>query len=229
MQEKPILFSSAMVQAILEGRKTQTRRVIKPQPDNFFIPEGIVRDDGKPYYRFSWNDELPRGMKNEYGLGIGDNFGLFEVADNSPYGKYGDRLWVREAFWIEHDVDYSDYQGDPIDCGISLKDDDWAKVAYCATDKEPPDWVYHSKHPSIHMPRWASRINLEITDIRVEQLQQIANHRTDCLAEGIIPTFRDGGLLDFIKLWDSINAKRGYAWETNPWVWVIKFKLLETN
>ena len=174
MKERPILFSGEMVRAILDGRKTQTRRVVKP----------------------------PKGMSERY---AGVDFPC-------PYGVRGDRLWVREAF-------------SRCACGLCLRG--WPKNGYhmpsYRADTER-DIVYH---PSIHMPRWASRIDLEITGIRVERVQDISEH--DVLCEGV----RWDGEHDspwmlqlntFHQLWDSINGKRGYGWDKNPWVWVVEFK-----
>jgi len=135
-----------------------------------------------------------------------------------PYGQVGDRLWCKETWfpnhldWRErHNISDVDYKADYDGRGSFYEDGD-------------PSW-----RPSIFMPRWASRIDLEITDIRVERLQEIISG--DCLAEGILASCDDGigvqGMeLDykFSKLWDSLNAKRGYSWESNPFVWVIEFK-----
>ena len=183
MKERPIIFSGEMVRAILDGRKTQTRRVIKPQPDHIHtFQKGIL---------------LPQ---------IGDK----EI--RCPYGQPGDRLWVRETWAKNNPV---------LD----------AKVCYRA-DLMSPDLGKPWK-PSIYMPRWASRITLEIVNVRVERVQEITE--ADVIAEGIGAfTLARGVLSDappdprwkFIELWNSINANRGYGWEINPWVWVIEFKVL---
>jgi hypothetical protein len=176
--EKPILFSTLMVQAILEGRKTQTRRVIKcdfyvenDPPLTAYIPDYIT---GEPQ-----PVKLP-----------------------CPYGQIGDRLWVRETF-VYHHTGQLFYKTDiPVLCHKNWK------------------WK-----PSIFMPRTASRITLEITDIRIERLQDISEE--DCLSEGIN---YQGNAYDtigaFSDLWDSINAKK-HPWQSNPWVWVIEFKRIE--
>lgn len=211
MDEKPIIFNAEMVRAILDGRKTQTRRVIKPQPLGV-INFCSVRDGRLRTYQ-----DRPSGRHH-----------VLEKPDNlkCPYGNLGDHLWVRESFWIEHDADV--INGRVVDCGINLKEDSWADVWYCATD-EPPKHpsFFHSKHPSIHMPRWASRITLQIESIRVEQVRVIS--RGDIKAEGVKPrndAWPYPHRNDFIKLWNSINAKRGYSWESNPWVWVIEFGMV---
>lgn len=226
MKERPILFSSEMVRAILEGRKTQTRRIVK----NCHLMEFDSRD---PHYGPYW---LPYADEDQ---------GKVEC----PYGKVGDRLWVREAFryWFQEDGmwDCIDFLagGPPMkpeildfDAGMRFSD-------HCAADSK---W-----RPSIHMPRWASRLTLEVTDIRVERLQYISEE--DAKAEGILelgkcnpPDYSMTGYprslsqyghdkcigfktaVDaFHGLWDSINASRGYGWDSNPWVWVVEFRRVE--
>lgn len=127
-----------------------------------------------------------------------------------PYGKPGDQLWVRETFWT--DGDELIYRADP--------------GAEKNLDSEMTGLKWK---PSIFMPRWAARIQLEITDVRVERVQDILE--LEALAEGVfagmgeeVPTFtaRDA----FYLLWDSINESRGFGWEANPWVWVVEFRLL---
>lgn len=204
LKERPILFSSEMVRAILEGRKTQTRRVVKLkefQPCTF--PEGsewIFRDK-----RDCWNDVSTKLLIDNY----------------CPYGKPGDKLWVRET-WAHDDMDCKDAH-----CGNS--DHIWYRAS-----EEPivADSFAGSAawKPSIFMPRWASRITLEIVNIRVERLHQI--DKAGATAEGITADFYNRTALSwwyefFSEYWDSLNAKRGYSWESNPWVWVIEFKRLE--
>lgn len=172
-----------MVRAILAGRKTQTRRVIKPQLERMQTSGGVL---------FGWLDDHWHGFKN-------------------PYGWPGNRLWVRET-WSEHP--------------------DGDGIIYRASD---PGWDDEKTglrwHPSIHMPRWASRITLEVTRVWVERIQKISLE--DVKAEGIGAFIFAKGVLSetppdprwkFIELWDSINAKRGYGWGINPWVWEIEFK-----
>lgn len=185
MSMKPILFSTPMVQAILDGRKTMTRRVIKTDdsPDNWQISlagTSIVRT--KPY-----------------------------DAILSRY-KVGDILWVRET-WVEMHGAYF-YRAD-IDESVKAL-------------MEPHGAVWK---PSIFMPREAARIFLRVTDVRVERLQDILCG--DMKREGCIPDTVTGGQYQqwqrdyWIPLWDSINAKRGYGWYTNPWVWVYTFERVE--
>ena len=206
MKERPILFSAEMVRSILEGTKTQTRRVITPQPEvvahNTSINQDVYR--WKKYLWFA--DER------------------IKAASHCPYGKPGDQLWVREGirrhFPLEatYIADFTPVMGKG-PTGSSLYGR--AQVA----------WLWKHDYLSARfMPRWASRINLEITEIRVERLQEISGK--DCLREGITKT-TEGKLLlgshlvySFREVWDKLNAKRGYPWESNPWVWVISFKKL---
>jgi hypothetical protein len=212
VKEKPILFSAPMVRAILDRSKTQTRRVIKPQPA--ICPHnGLYLDWAK--------------------LGSGVSCDRVALALYSPYGQIGDRLWVRETWnaWM-HGIDdcdpylWSDIT--PEDRKIAT----YGKIGYQATDAPlDPDvkslWV-----PSIHMPRWASRITLEITDIRIERLQDISEE--DAKAEGCkaseVVELIDGSpcfTSEYRKLWDSINGiDNPKSWESNPWVWVVSFKRL---
>ena len=187
MKERPILFSGQMVRAILDGRKTQTRRIVKNATGPFWNHSGyrIVMRDGFTFW------ETHGGIPNEYG-----------PAFACPYGKPGDRLWVRET---------------------------WAPAEWPPTG---PPAVYRADEgmfasrwkPSIHMPRWASRINLEVVSVRVERLQDISEE--DALAEGITLVERGTSPVDqFNKLWESINGPG--SWEANPWVWVVEFKRIE--
>lgn len=190
--EKPILFSDEMVRAILEGRKTQTRRVVKPRPD-------FVTDERWPA-RFTTQDvDLGR---------------LAEVI-SCRYGQPGDRLWVRET--TKEDV--------PGSVSLAIYDADYAHVM--DESGAHAEWWYSKPVcPSIHMPRWASRITLEITDVRAERLQDISEQ--DAVAEGCrnslhLPCGRFAKE-NFAHLWWRINGDG--SWEANPWVWVIEFKPL---
>lgn len=194
MKERPILFSGEMVRAILDGRKTMTRRVIKPQPDNVTT--------GPTPMGANW---MAWGMD-----GI--------VRDLwCPYGQPGDRLWVRETF-------ATDIQGCPGEYGLSYRAD------HIDPRGDGPTRIKWT--PGIHMFREYSRINLEITNVSVERLQDITED--DAIAEGVQYFIASGKMTRsemsmrsaFAGLWDSINLKRGYGWDTNPWVWVIEFKRL---
>lgn len=218
MKESPILFSGEMVRAIIEGRKTQTRRVLKKQPIDI-LPMNVPNE---------WVTLETR--KPSHGSVIGCRFGV-------P----GDRLWVRETFALER---YEDEPATPKD-GRPIRhqefrsewaSDYWLYPHYC-TDPAP-DLCYEDDpnddgepkckwKPSIHMPRWASRITLEIVSVRVERVKSITP--ADAFAEGVRSTYlhQPPDWLDvdrFKELWEKINAKRGYGWQANPWVWVIEFK-----
>jgi len=183
MSEKPILFSGPMVRAILEGRKTQTRRVVKCAGLDLCGPCGLSGEDMRLAGR-DWSGN--------------------SVLLKCPHGETGSRLWVRETF--------------------QLIPDDGGSVVYRATDPDwetTEDWTWK---PSIFMPRHASRITLEITTVRVERVQDIGE--VDAKAEGVEPFAPDDGCYrsGYAGLWDSINAKRGFGWESNPWVWLLEFK-----
>ena len=195
METRPMLFSAPMVLAILDGKKTQTRRIVKNT--------GFYAIEEKWHGKESARRELAR------------------IATQCPYGRRGDRLWVRETW------------------GKTVED----TVCYRADE---PDSIVSRWRPSIHMPRWASRITLEITGILVERLQEIS--RDDAIKEGVewktCPTYQSKESLaqqihakkigmcafpvltiDYIggyrKLWESINGPG--SWNKNPWVWVIEF------
>jgi hypothetical protein len=181
MKEHPILFSEAMVRAILGGHKTATRRVIKPQP---------------PHHEWSIYPSERLNIQTSGGQYV-----------HCPYGQVGDQLWVREAFV----PDYFD-DGRP---GYKA---DWTATA--AEYVKEPKWK-----PSIFMPYRLSRIFLDIVAIRVEQLKEISNE--DAKAEGVGWWQPVGGeknyRIEYQQLWDKLNAKRGFGWDVNPWVWVIEF------
>ena len=204
-KERPILFNGDMVRAILDGRKTQTRRVIKPQPEWREAVPGTMRSGGWSWFHLGTTlESWPRE----------ESFGEV-LAKHCPYGKLGDRLWVKEV-WGVSSV-YDDVPPRLVDCG--------AKVAYRVNN--PMGIKARSPY---FMPRWASRIDLEVTGVSVERVQDI--DAIDAEAEGI--EYDPGGngsddpdhyyRLAFADLWDSI-AKPEHSWEANPWVWVIEFKV----
>ncbi|WP_368869974.1 hypothetical protein [Proteus mirabilis] len=223
MKERGIIFNSEMVRAILDGRKKQTRRVMNNQPCT--LPEetiSVQQDD----FNFRWAGDLHN-----------DTSGWFTC----PLGKVGDRLWVRETWSVvSHEFDNDglmiDYVPDrptkavhemPYGHGyftghvIYSADGDftWGDDDGCIDGRSC--WK-----PSIHMPRWASRITLEITDVRVERLKDAGD--TEFKAEGY-PLDREltGGSMDpfcwFRNLWDSVSPTN-FKYADNPWVWVIEFK-----
>jgi hypothetical protein len=215
IKERPILFSGPMVRAILEGRKTQTRRVLDSK--NFRID----RVDGinGPYDRY-------REFNYRKGEGLYESgSGPFDPSSESSqqhatsfcrYGQPGERLWVRETHAIVPRLSGCEHVGADSYFGVRYKAT-WTK-------SHALRWT-----PSIHMLRWASRINLEITDVRVERLCEISD--TDIKAEGIEPdraTDHPRGVwyTAFRELWDSINGKN--AFDANPWVWAITFKRATT-
>ena len=177
MKERSIIFSGPMVRAILEGRKTQTRRVVKPQP-----PEDAILTV----------DDFGRCL-----LGSAHSFWNYVKC---PYGAPKNRLWVRETFALESPT-----------CAVYQADQ---------TDKT----VVERWRPSIHMPRCASRITLEIVSVRVERLQDISEE--DALDEGVFLNSTTHWATEareaYHRLWESINGPG--SWDKNPWVWVIEFK-----
>lgn len=219
MTEKPILFNTEMVRAILDGRKIQTRRVIKPQPDE--KTESFRTDDQGNFYPY-WD------AKQSGGLGIpGDLI-------KCPYGAPGDQIWVRETWAI-------------VDCGsrVSLSKKAWSlgwpteRLQYIADN---PETHYWNKRPSIFMPRWASRIQLKVKNIRVERVQDITGK--DAIAEGIerewvvdkhwyksyvseLPANFTNPINSFRSLWNSINESRGFGWAVNPFCWCIEFEVMK--
>lgn len=227
MQVKPILFSGPMIRGILEGRKTQTRRVVKPK-------DLIVRDhNGKRLAEIDC--EL---LTEQQGV----------AHSQCPSGKPGDLLWVREtteAYEYESGV-YSRYVADGVPVLYSACDDPMYNGSLA-------HWNYfRDSRPSIHMPGWASRLTLEITNVRVERLQDISE--ADAIAEGAMvedyecqlgegytsalcyhhgqPENEEGAWFDTAKesfrdLWQSING--GDSWAQNPWVWMVEFKVHRCN
>ncbi|KWN77099.1 hypothetical protein [Burkholderia stagnalis] len=222
MTERPILFSGPMVRAILDGRKTQTRRVVKLPHNN---PLGAwesttVGGYGTRLANGSPAPELPAIWHTRTGDCL-----------VCPHGNAGDRLWVRETHEVRRIGTETFDGGRPTRryAGIAYQADDGrAEVdidldTFQALDaKESRGWS-----PSIHMPRWASRIMLEITGVRAQRLQSISVE--DCIAEGMATSLREHDACialrdDYHALWDGLNAKRGYDWDANPWVWVVEFK-----
>jgi len=197
MKERPILFSAPMVRAILENRKTQTRRVVKPQPT---IDGGADFEPGSGCcdWWFNWKFD--------------DGVDPCDMPKYCPYGQPGDRLWVREHIKIKEDGGFQWL--------TYAADDSW--VVDPAGIRRDAKRTGNRSRPSIHMPRWASRITLEITDVYVERLQEISEE--DAKAEGVLRaglTYRE----NFHELWSTIHAADGpNGWNANPWVWVIEFK-----
>lgn len=253
MNEKPILFNGAMVRAILEGRKTQTRRVVKPQPSEFAggvhpANLGEKTNRTKPYFDSYRNQRRsicnPLGM-SEYWCWWTEDHRQGPDWIRCPYGTPGDLLWVRETWAVASDsaVWDSSWEGDSIvrleSYAMRPEDTPYERyyVVYRADDYEICD--DEAWRRSIHMPRWASRITLRVNNVRVERVQGIGEQ--DAFSEGIgnymlsdkwrgVPAGYRANLPDpvmvFSHLWDSINAKRGFSWDSNPWVWVVEFEMV---
>lgn len=211
--ERPILFSGPMVRAILSGTKTQTRRVVKPTK------------------YATLQNAVPGVLSSHYGDLTGQpcltcnllhDVGLEDVI--SPYGYAGTHLWVRETWQARSPVDLEWSVYKPTE-RPGYAPDDW-KVRYAATDENFAKWS--GWNPSIHMPRWASRLTLEVTGVRVERVQSISE--CDAMDEGTdyLREFGQFYRSAFAQLWDSINRTRpGCAWADNPWVWVVEFRRVE--
>lgn len=195
-----MIFNAEMVRALLDGRKTQTRRPIKWKQTRF--TEIVEREDGS---KWPWSEDAEHAC---------------DFWHPCPFGAVGDRIWVREAFRVHSratDVATLVYK--------ASERNSWTEqtrrvpVAVCNKPATPEKWT-----PSLHMPRWASRILLEITGVRVERLRSMS--QDDARAEGVIAASgpMEAGLA-FRELWDSIYGEE--SWKANPWVWVIEFKRVE--
>lgn len=204
MKERPILFSGPMVCAILDGRKTQTRRVLK----------------GSAEFKGPYNPAYLEMHRNAPGW-----------KTICPYGQPGDRLWVKETCfiwgrWRRNGITPKGLQRwrFKIETPRIVVFD--AKHPQVATRTTPRETCMYWKRPSIFMPRWASRITLEIAEVRVQRLQEISE--ADATAEGVAFTkyLNANARLHFKELWDSINGKT-HPWDSNPWLWVLTFKRIE--
>lgn len=210
-KEHPILFSGPMIRAIMDRKKTETRRVVKPQP---------IRQ-----HHIGW---IRRLATHDWAV-MTYYASVVEWID-CPYGKVGQKLWVREKFQWVWATDEKPPSKD--------KPEGW-KIGYPATDgiQEYHDGgegrILQRCAPSIHMPRWASRITLEIVDVRCQRLQEIKED--DAVREGVDAVSQDDvprqaswtRRQDFAQLWDRLNGKRGFGWKVNPVVWVIEFKKVD--
>jgi hypothetical protein len=238
MKERPVLFNGDMVRAVLDGRKTQTRRAIKPQPT-------LSERTG-----FNWKG---------YAYGIGSNHkdtvrNFANCFKTCPFGQVGDRLWVRETWGVvshafdenEQIIDWVPDRPATVIHEMPFGNGYYSGHAIYAADGEFT-WGDDDGHgekscwkPSIHMPRWASRITLEITNVGVQRLNSISQN--DAAREGLhkLPAsgrycitpgaqYFGGASHDarevFSWLWQSIYGEE--SWQANPWVWVIEFKRVE--
>lgn len=225
MKARPILMSAPMVRALLEGRKTQTRRVVKPQPS----------DDG--------DIEECQTYPNEFFLWSG---GERQPSFLCPYGKPGDLLWVRET-WQLHSkaTDLGKVVYRASEAASHTEFHELVPVSLIGDMKPKP--FQEGWRSSLHMPRWASRLTLELTEVRVERLQEISE--ANAIAEGIEPVhtgagelcgyanyqylgegigyFADDPIKSYASLWESINGPG--SWEVNPWVWALTFRVHHQN
>lgn len=217
-RERPILFSGKMVRALLEARKTQTRRVIQGLGERTHSP--FLGEDGV----WRWMTGRVSHVDDER---------------RCPYGNPGDKLWVRET-WRGFDADGSTFV-----CRYAADDSmrrvdvdanrGWTPILMRAARQVPEKW-----QPSIYMPRELSRITLRMTNVRAERVQEIT--QPDAIAEGVrasdaAAVFKGGKLIEglsntprgaFACLWDSINGERdGCSWDANPWVWVVSFEKVQ--
>ncbi|QIR27544.1 hypothetical protein [Kluyvera genomosp. 3] len=215
MKERPILFKGGLVRAILDGRKTQTRRIIKPQP--------VMYEPGQSIH---FSDMINDALR-------------------CPLGQPGDRIWVRETWQAIHEELNDDGYVDETTYAPSIpkeEDNYWHPVFAADNWCEDINQRGFPWRPAIHMPRWASRILLEITEVRVEHLQSISDR--DVLREGLCQLPASGryclqpgaqyfGMAShsaqeaYSWLWSSIYGEA--SWKANPWVWVIEFKRIEDD
>ncbi|MBZ7529894.1 hypothetical protein FMK97_05885 [Klebsiella variicola] len=242
MKERGMIFNGEMVRAILDGRKTQTRRIMKAQPSEDFTPMNMALETD---YKARW---YTPGVVDKDGYLQPASKKVFGVSNENegyscPFGAVGDRIWVRETFQGPlFDYDLMDsYCKDPTP---------FEKPEFCVykADGVPSPEFYDADdelhccwRPSIHMPRWASRILLEITNVRVERLNAISEEDAeaegidmealydsqdcyDCIADHNM-TGRPTVTGAFKYLWESIYGDE--SWKANPWVWVISFKRVE--
>ncbi|QIC87544.1 hypothetical protein F0336_14275 [Serratia liquefaciens] len=236
MKERPLIFNGEMVRAILDGRKTQTRRVMKVQPEcpdlgiRYILESTNSNDIGK----YFWSQSDACGINKPRSKPF-----------PCPFGQVGDRLWVREAYQgplfnfdqMETYLEDTSKFERPEFC--EYRADGGRTPEYYDAD----DNLRHGWKPSIHMPRWASRILLEITAVRVERLNDISEadainegidadslaesqDNYDCIADHNM-TGRPTAKGHFSDLWQSIYGEE--SWAANPWVWVIEFKRVEAQ
>lgn len=242
-KERAMLLSAPMVRAVLDGTKTQTRRVMRPQPEESWSQH---RDGPRESLGWSWPH------RSGTHIPIGER-----LLAHCPFGQSGDRLWVRETWryagWTEDGIPKIEYAADGRTKFCHRVPEEWCERLedIWAELSKPSNYGIDGRaadrhwRPSIHMPRWASRITLEITDVRAERLLDI--REAGALAEGIIKHRRGGwhweqppagiersnhfGWRDprfaFSVLWEMINGAD--SWRANPWVWVIEFRRATTT
>ena len=227
MKDRPIIFSGEMVRAILDGKKTQTRRVVKFMHEtpkligqaaehrnlNAVYP---AREKGWVFWQTTRaGDGLAEFTKKAYATGL-----------LCPYGEPGDRLWVKEAWYTSKKYDHLPPAKFPVEAKTIFR--------YLGS-RAKPEWAGRTRSARF-MPRWASRITLEIVNVRVERLQDVSDD--DAKAEGFEyygeTLFKDYGeilaehtaIYKYASYWDLLNARQGFLWKSNPWVWMIEFRVL---
>jgi hypothetical protein len=235
MKERPIIFNTATVKAIIEGRKTQTRRLVKPQPKAF---DG---SGGGHWWRCTYVQSMVR-VEEELQNPTSEYYEGF-IDEVNPFGKKGDRLWVRETFCYgridEWDAEHPEDRRLYVDQDNAfIKNQQSIPKQWCEENNVDVEGVVWK--PSIHMPRSAARILLEITKIRIERLNQISTQ--DAVQEGLLKLPASGRYVVnqgdqyfgaassnpcevFKWLWESIYGSN--SWDFNPWVWVVEFNVIQ--
>jgi len=219
----PMLFTGEMVRKLLDDSKTQTRRLVKPQPPAGLVPGGLVVEstDRKRLGRWSWRPDVDTYVR--------------DAVSSRPPCLAEDRIWVRETLQrVESAIGTRPwvYAADQTPVQMRMDDPHVADMVAWAHHREDNERNFC---PSIHMPRWASRITLEVTKVRVERLQDIPFHAIR--AEGVsCPEHDFPGCFccsecsdlraEMSRLWDQINGKRA-PWDANPWVWAIEFRRVD--
>lgn len=210
--ERPIIFSAPMVRAILEGRKTQTRRLLRRIDAANLRFLGCEEETGESDALIEYFEDGHSGPGWYAACGEYPEDGSHHIV--CPYGQPGDRLWVRETLRLG-DVDWT-YAADGARIWLSMGD---SRVSDMLA------WAHHKEGRTcspIHMPRWASRLTLEVEQVRVQRLQDISD--SNALAEGAVGTGAFGSYRrEFAAGWDHINGKRA-PWSSDPWVWALTFR-----
>jgi hypothetical protein len=228
MKERPLPLIGPMVLATLNDLKTMTRRVMKIQPPDehyklitTLSTTGDKRQEGKHHWAMLDNLNIIKDQN---------------IYFSCPYGQPGDHLWVKETWQTGTELDNlngTEILQKAMDAGYDIGPAcplwypaDGAYRPWCNNDLDFGNTG--RKRAARFMPRWASRIILEITGVRVERVQNISV--IDCISEGIkidVPDYSEDAIYRFKQLWDSINAKRGFSWDVNPYVWCISFKRIK--
>lgn len=213
MKSTGLLFKGPMVRAILDGRKTQTRRIVKPQPPSAATHAGVFLG-GNHDGQWSWMDGDPRDF---------ETWGMVDAPDfRCPYGVPGDEIWVRETWRAREKYDRKPNAGP----------NPGSKICYEADAPFEEGLDVGRKRSALFLPRWATRIVRTLTDVRIERVQGISAE--DALAEGVDGVTIEGRaytigaksdlILGYQQLWDSINLARGFGWDSNPFVYVLEWR-----